>query len=87
VEWKTGKVRWSRERFGCGSLLLADGHVIALTEAGDLVLIEATPEAYKEKARATVLTGPCRCHLALADGKLYARDDHKVVCWNLTGKK
>ena len=38
---------------------------------------------YVEKARAPVLTGPCRAHLALADGRLYGREARKLVCWNL----
>src|SRR5579872_379167 len=36
IEWKTGKVRWTQENFGCASLLLADGHIIALKEDGEL---------------------------------------------------
>jgi outer membrane protein assembly factor BamB len=84
VEAKTGKVLWTRERFGCASLLLVEGHLLGLTEDGDLVLIEASPQAYREKARATVLSKPCRAEIALAHGRLYARDDTKLVCWNLT---
>jgi outer membrane protein assembly factor BamB len=84
VEWKTGKVRWTKENFGCAALLLADGHVIALTEDGDLVLFEATPEAYHEKGRATGLAATCRAHLALAGGRLYGRDAKQLHCWNLT---
>jgi len=83
VEWKSGKVRWTQEGFGCGSLVLADGHLLVLTEAGDLVSVEATPEAYREKARAKVLSSPCRAQLALANSKLYGRDNRKLVCWNL----
>ena len=83
IEWKTGKVRWTKDGFGCGSLLLADGNVIALTEEGDLVLVEAAADSYKEKARARVLSEPCRAQLALAEGKLYGRDNKKVICWNL----
>jgi outer membrane protein assembly factor BamB len=83
VELKTGQVKWTRDRFGCASLLLADGRLIALTEDGDLVLLEATPEGYREKARANVLAGPCRAEPALADGRLYARGDKKLACWNL----
>jgi hypothetical protein len=26
---------------------------------------------------------PCRAPIALADGRLYARDGAKLVCWNL----
>jgi outer membrane protein assembly factor BamB len=83
VEWKTGKVRWTKEGFGCAALLVADGHVIALTEDGDLVLFEATPEAYREKGRLTGLAATCRAHLALADGRLYGRDAKQLHCWNL----
>jgi outer membrane protein assembly factor BamB len=83
VEWKTGKVRWTQENFGCASLLLADGHVIALTEGGDLVLFEATPERYREKGRATGLAATCRAPLALANGRLYGRDAKELHCWNL----
>jgi outer membrane protein assembly factor BamB len=83
VEFKTGKVLWEERRFGCATLVVAEGNLIALTEQGDLVLVEATPEAYREKARAHVLNFPCRAPTALANGRLYGRDDHKLVCWNL----
>jgi outer membrane protein assembly factor BamB len=83
VELKTGKVRWTREAIGCGSMVLADRHLILLEEGGDLVLIEATPDAYKEKARATVLGKPCFPEIALANGRLYARDGKKLICLNL----
>jgi outer membrane protein assembly factor BamB len=83
VEVATGKVRWSQDSFGCTSLLLAEGNLIGLIESGELVLFEATPEAYREKARATVLSKPCRAPIALANGLLYGRDDQKLMCWNL----
>ena len=79
----SGLVQWTKEGFGCGSMLLAEGKLIVLTEDGDLVSIEATPEAYREICRARVLSAPCRAALALSDGRLYGRDDHKLVCWNL----
>lgn len=82
IDMKTGAVKWSKPRFGCASLLLADGQLIALCENGDLVLAEATPTAYKERARASLLTKYCRAEIALADGRMYARDNHKLVCWN-----
>jgi outer membrane protein assembly factor BamB len=86
VEFKTGKVRWTKEKFGCGSMILADGKLIILTEAGDLVLLEPTPAAYREKARASVLTAPCRSPISLANGRLYLRDDKKLICLNLKKK-
>jgi outer membrane protein assembly factor BamB len=83
VELRTGKVCWTCERSGCGSMILANGSLIILSEDGDLLLVEATPLAYREKARARVLTNPCRSPIALANGKLYGRDGKKLVCWNL----
>ncbi len=83
VELKTGKVRWTREPFGCGSLILVGGNLIILAENGDLVSVEATPDAYHEKSRAAVLARPCRAPIALAEGRLFARDERKLVCWDL----
>ena len=77
-------MRWTKDGFRCASLVLADGKLIALTEKGELVLIEPTPEEYREKARAQVLTAPpCRAEIALANGLLYGRDQRKLACWDL----
>lgn len=82
VEWKTGKVKWTHEGLGCGSLIVADGQLIVMSERGDLILVEPTPKEYREKARASVLNGVVRAQMALANGKLYGRDGKKLVCWN-----
>ena len=86
VELKTGKERWTCERSGCGSIILAEEKLIILNELGELVLADAAPEAYRERARAEVLRKPCRSGLALANGRLYARGLEKLVCWNLVRK-
>jgi hypothetical protein len=83
IALKRGQVLWSQEGFGCGSMILAEGNLIVLSEGGELVLVEAKRDKYREKARAAVLTGPCRAHMALANGRLYARDNKKLVCWNV----
>ncbi|HBI44198.1 MAG TPA: alcohol dehydrogenase [Planctomycetales bacterium] len=84
VALKSGKVQWTAESFGCGSMIVADGKLIILTENGDLVLANASKEKYEELARAAVLTNrPCRAPIALADGRLYGRDGRKLVCWDL----
>lgn len=84
VELATGKVRWTRNRSGCGSMILAGGRLILMTEKGELVLIEATPEAYRELSRFQALRhGPVRAQIALANGLLYGRDQRRLVCWDL----
>jgi outer membrane protein assembly factor BamB len=83
IELATGNVRWTSERGGCGSMILAEGNLITLTEHGELLLVRATPERYDEMAYAPVLERPCRSPIALADGRLFTRAPKKLVCWNL----
>ena len=53
-----------------------------LTENGELLLVEATPAAYRESARATVFEdGPCRAQIALSGGRLYSRDQKQLKCF------
>lgn len=80
IHWPTGKVAWTREGFGCASIIRADGLLWILSERGDLVLLDPTSGAYTEKARARVLPGVCRAQIALSGGKLYARDTNKLIC-------
>jgi outer membrane protein assembly factor BamB len=88
VALKTGKLKWKQPRFGCASLIVADGKLIALTEGGDLVLLQPTPAAFTEVSRAHVLDDtPTRAPAALANGRLYLRDDGKLICLNLKAEK
>ena len=43
VEMATGRVLWSQDGFGPGGCTLVNGHVLVLSDAGDLVLVKATP--------------------------------------------
>jgi outer membrane protein assembly factor BamB len=83
VEWKTGNVKWSEANFGVASLVAVDGGLLALSESGDLVRFDASPDGYKERGRSTILTKPTRAAPALADGRFFARDGTKLVCVKL----
>ena len=84
VELKSKKVKWEKDLVGSGTMIVADGRLIVLTEKGDLCLIEASPAAFRETARVRLLeAGPCRAQIALANGRLYARDQKKLVCVDL----
>jgi outer membrane protein assembly factor BamB len=84
VELKTKKIMWERDRFGCGSMAIADGKLIVLTERGELYLVQATPQAYRELGKVRLSdAGPCRAQIALAEGRLYARDQRKLMCVDL----
>lgn len=83
VEWKTGKVKWSEEKFGVAWVVAVDGGLLALTETGELVRFDATPDGFKQHARASILSKPTRPAPALADGRLFARDGTRLVCVKL----
>ncbi len=84
VEFATGKVRWTHDGFGCGWAIAVQGMLLLLSEQGELILADASPKEYKERARFSLLSSPCRAAPALADGRLFARDDRKLVCVDLS---
>lgn len=86
AEFKTGKVMWSEDGFGAGTLLIADGKLVIITEGGALVLAPATPDGFKPTAKAQILGAQARPYPALADGFLYARDKKQLVCVDLRKK-
>lgn len=79
-----GKVLWTSfpgQQFGLGPFLLADGLIYALNDSGALRLIAATPEGYSLLGQAQVLNGrECWGPMALAGGRLLARDLTRMVC-------
>jgi outer membrane protein assembly factor BamB len=83
VELGTGKVRWSQEQFRAGSILLAGNRLLIMREGGELVLAEATPDAFKPLARAQVLPAVVRAFPALSDGILYVRNENTLVALDL----
>jgi outer membrane protein assembly factor BamB len=74
MEHETGSVRWAEYGLGCGSLMIADGKLIVLSDTGELVIIEATPEKQKIISRAQVLDGKCWTMPVLAQGRIYCRN-------------
>ncbi len=86
VELKTGKVRWSEDHFGSGTIMIAGAKLLILSEKGELLLAPATPQEFKPMARAQVLGFDCRAYPALAQGLFYGRDKQNLVCVDLRRK-
>jgi len=74
IDGKTGDVKWKYDGLGLGSLMAADGKLIILSERGEVVIAEASPDAFKPLARAQVLGGKCWTTPVLANGRLYCRN-------------
>jgi outer membrane protein assembly factor BamB len=89
LDFKTGAVKWKHRSVGQGSLMAADGHLYLLNTRGEMALVEATPEGYREKGR---LALPKRsdkatfAHPVVANGRLYVRDEGSVFCYDVKGR-
>jgi outer membrane protein assembly factor BamB len=86
VEAETGAVKWEREGFGPGNVVLANDKILALSDAGELVVFQPKPDAYAEFARVKVLEGKCWTTPVIADGRIFARSTREAVCIDATGK-
>jgi outer membrane protein assembly factor BamB len=88
LDLQTGDVKWSGPNVGVGSLMLADGKLIVLSDAGKLTIVEAVPTGYKELASAQILEGKCWTVPVLAGGRIYARNAvGDLVCVDASGVK
>ena len=98
VEFTTGKVKWQAESIGRGSVAYADGLLFLHGENGDVALVEATPEAYREKGRFTPPVQPKRRTLGpmpekawtypvIANGRLYIRDNGTLWAYEIKASR
>ncbi len=87
VELKTGKIRWSQDHFGAGTLMAVGDKLLILTERGELIAAPATPEKFSPGGRSQIIGSDARAHPALAHGLFYARDKSSLVCVDLRGVK
>ena len=70
---------------GHGSLMFADDHLIVLGDEGELVLVEVSPEAYREKGRVQLFEGRKTWTVpTLSDGRLFVRDEKEMVALKVT---
>lgn len=88
IEFATGKIKWKSDTVGRVSIVAAEGLLYLHGLEGDVALIEANPEAYREKGRFTPPVQPkhlqkeanrpypeqAYAHPVIANGRLYIRD-------------
>jgi outer membrane protein assembly factor BamB len=87
LEMAGGTARWRQNGLGCGSLLIAAGKLLILSDEGTLVLAEAQTAGYKELGKIRVLEGRCWTMPTLAHGRVYCRNaDGDLVCLDMKSK-
>lgn len=85
VEVETGKVLWTKPKIGkyhAALIRTGDNKLLMLTDSSDLVLVDPDPKEYRELCRSKIC-GETWAHPALANGKLYVRDNQELICLQL----
>lgn len=84
VDAETGERRWTGDNYGGQVLLLPDmDTLLVLTQKGEVVLLEATPEGENEIAKFKALSGKTWNHPVIAHGKLFVRNSEEAACYEL----
>jgi len=83
IEFKTGSVRWNVDGFGAGTITLAGDKLLIMREGGEMVLAAATPSGFRQISTAKVLAPTVRAYPAIANGRIYVRNEKTLMCLNL----
>jgi outer membrane protein assembly factor BamB len=85
MKFETGEVLWKDRAVGKGGLIYADRHLYCMGENGTIGLVEASPQAYKEKSRFEISKGdfPTWTPPIIANGRMYLREQDNLYCYNI----
>lgn len=97
VDMKSGKLKWDRDEswpphsaeqppvYGRGSFLMADSKLFALGEGGLLGIFRVNPDKLEELGRYQVpdLKYPCWAAPVLSNQRLYLRNEHRLVAYDI----
>jgi outer membrane protein assembly factor BamB len=83
IDASSGELKWKGGRYGHSQLMLASGHLIVLTEQGELALVRADPKAHQEIARFPAIEGTTWNHPAMSDGILLIRNSGEMAAFDL----
>jgi len=86
VDVKTGERKWKSGRYGYGQVILASGHLIIISDTGELALVKATPDKHTEVAKFSAIEGKTWNYPAIAEGRLLVRNQTQMACFDLSGK-
>jgi outer membrane protein assembly factor BamB len=86
IDLQDGKRVWKGGRYGNGQLvLLADQDLLlVLSEEGELALVSATPDQYREVAKFSVLNGKTWNHPVLVRDVLLVRNDEEMAAFRMS---
>jgi outer membrane protein assembly factor BamB len=83
VELADGAHCWRAGRYGHGQLLLAGDKLVVQAETGEVALVAAMPDAWRELGRIAALADKTWNYPALAGRLLLVRNDREAACYEL----
>ena len=85
LDWNTGTVKWKQPTGGNrGSVIAAGGKLIIVTEPGEVILADASPDGYHELGRVHELSKRVWAAPAFSDKRLFIRNNAgSLVCLDL----
>ena len=92
IELLSGKVRWGGNARNAGegsaAVAFADGRLYFRYQNGLMMLIEATPDGYREKGSFQLpgIRKPSWSHPVIAGGRLYLREQDTLYVYDLRVK-
>ena len=80
----TQKTDWSQSLSEYATLIGADGKLLVMQTDGQLRLVRLSDSKFEQLGSAALLSGKTRALPALANGRLYVRNENTLSCFDLS---
>jgi hypothetical protein len=87
VALMTGEEKWKESGLGHGSLVWAEKKLHVLAEDCRMLLIDQSPEGYRERGSFAPLAGRCWTVPTLASGRLFVRNQEEIRAYDVAERK
>jgi outer membrane protein assembly factor BamB len=84
LDLQDGQRKWKRGRYGHGQMILVDDILLIQAESGEVVLVDADPKGFNERAKFQAIEGKTWNNPALAGKYLLVRNDREAACYEVT---
>jgi outer membrane protein assembly factor BamB len=83
LELSSGKRAWKKGRYGQGQILGVGDVILVQAESGEVAMVEATPDEYRELGRFAAIEGITWNNLCLQGKRLLVRNATEAACYEL----